>query len=118
MPTARPLWLAGGIVSMALGLVGIALPIMPTVPFFLLAAWCFTRSRPEWAQWLYDHPRYGPGMREWRDRRAISRKAKISAILAMTAGVGFSWFAIGWPWAGISVAVLVICGTWLWTRAE
>jgi uncharacterized membrane protein YbaN (DUF454 family) len=42
----------------------------------------------------------------------------VSAVLAMTAGVGFTWFTVGWPWVLISVAVLVTVGPWIWTRAE
>lgn len=115
---ARPLYLTGGVTALALGLVGIALPIIPTVPFLLLAAFCFARSHPEWAQRLYDHPSYGPGLRDWRDRRAISRRAKISAVLAMAVGVGFTWLSVGFPWAWISIAVLTIAGSWIWTRPE
>ena len=115
---ARPLYLTGGLIALGLGLVGVALPIMPTVPFLLVAAFCFARSHPEWAQRLYDHPTYGPGLRDWRDRRAIGRRAKVSALLAMTAGVGFTWLSVGFPWVWISIAVLTIAGSWIWTRAE
>jgi uncharacterized protein len=114
----RPLYLTGGLTALALGLIGIALPIVPTVPFLLLAAFCFARSHPEWAQRLYDHPTYGPGLCDWRDRRAIGRRAKVSALLAMSAGVGFTWLSVGFPWAWISIAVLAIAGSWIWTRAE
>jgi uncharacterized membrane protein YbaN (DUF454 family) len=91
---------------------------LPTVPFLLLAAFFFAKSHPEWAERLYSHPHYGPSLRQWRDKRAISKRAKISAIVAMAVGVGFTWFTIGWPWVLISVAVLVISGTWIWTRNE
>ncbi len=114
----RPLYLAAGLFAVGLGIVGIALPIVPTVPFLLLAAFCFARSRPDWEQRLLDHPRYGPALRDWRERRAISRRAKLAAIGAMAAGVGFTWFSVGWPWVLISIAVLTICGSWIWTRAE
>lgn len=114
----RHLYLGLGITSFALAMIGIVLPIMPTVPFLLVSAFCFARSNPAWEQALLDHPRYGPPLRQWRERKAISRKAKISAVLAMSAGVGFTWLTVGWPWVLISVAVLVIAGSWIWTRAE
>lgn len=114
----RPLYLATGITSVGLGIVGAFLPIIPTVPFLLLAAFCFARSNPAWEQRLLDHPQYGPSLRDWRTRRAISRRAKIAAVVAMSAGVGFTWLTVGWPWVSISIAVLVICGSWIWTRNE
>lgn len=114
----RRIYLACGAAAFTLGMIGIVLPIMPTVPFLLLAAFCFSRSHPAWAARLYEHPRYGPAMRDWRDRGAISRRAKISAVLAMSAGVAFTWFSIGWPWVMISIMVLVVAGTWLWSRPE
>ena len=114
----QTLWLAAGMACFACGAVGAVLPILPTVPFFLLAAFCFSRSHPHWAERLYNHPLYGPQMREWRDRRAIPRRAKYAAIGAMTVGVGFTWFTIGWPWVLISAGVLLIVGPWIWTRAE
>ncbi len=115
---ARPLYLAGGFVALGLGALGVALPIMPTVPFLLLAAFCFARSHLEWAERLYQHPTYGPGLRDWRDRRAISRKAKLSAVIAMGIGAVFTWLTLGFPWVLVSLAVLGIAGTWIWTRAE
>lgn len=115
---ARHLYLGLGIASFVLAMIGIVLPILPTVPFLLVSAFCFARSNPAWEQALLDHPRYGPPLRQWRERRAISRKAKISAVVAMGAGVGFTWLTVGWPWVLISVAVLVIAGSWIWTRAE
>ncbi|MDG2005303.1 MAG: YbaN family protein [Novosphingobium sp.] len=115
---SRTLFLVLGLLFVALAIVGAFLPILPTVPFLLVAAFCFARSRPEWAQRLYDHPQYGSQLREWRDRQAIGRKAKYASIGAMSAGVVFTWFTIGWPWVLISVSVLVIVGPWIWTRPE
>ena len=114
----RTIWNAAGLLAVGLGIIGVALPIMPTVPFLLLAAFCFARGNPVWEQRLLDHPRYGSSLRDWRARRAISRKAKIGAITAMSAGVAFTWLTIGWPWVLISLAVLTICGSWIWTRNE
>ncbi|MEQ1540008.1 MAG: YbaN family protein, partial [Sphingorhabdus sp.] len=55
----RPLYLTGGIVSTVLGVVGIFLPIMPTVPFLILAAFCFARSDPALEARILNHPVYG-----------------------------------------------------------
>jgi uncharacterized membrane protein YbaN (DUF454 family) len=114
----RQLYLGGGLLSVGLGIAGAFIPIVPTVPFLVLAAFCFARSNPTWEARLLNHPRYGQSLRDWRERGAISRKAKISAIAAMTIGVGFTWFTLGWPWVLVSAAVLLISGSWIWTRNE
>ncbi|MHA7819669.1 MAG: YbaN family protein [Erythrobacter sp.] len=114
----RRLYLVTGIVCVVLGAIGAVLPLLPTVPFLLLAAFCFARSNPAWEQRILDHPTWGPQIADWRTRRAISRKAKIAAIATIAAGVGFTWFTLGFPWVWISVAVLVIVGGWIATRNE
>ncbi|MBA4161782.1 MAG: DUF454 domain-containing protein [Novosphingobium sp.] len=114
----RSLYLGAGLTSLAAGLVGAVLPIVPTVPFLLLAAFCFARSNPVWEQKLLDHPTYGASLRQWRERRAIARPAKIGAIGAMTVGAVVTWFTLGWPWVLVSLAVLVVAGGWIWTRNE
>ncbi len=114
----RRLYLAGGIIAVALGAVGAALPIMPTVPFLLLAVFCFARSNPEWERRILDHPQWGPQVRDWTERRAISRRAKVMAIGAMTVGAVVTWYTLGHPWYWISVAVLVVAGSWIATRNE
>ncbi len=114
----RHLYLVGGLLCVGLGLIGVAIPIMPTVPFLLLAAFCFARSNPAWEQRLLNHPRYGAGLRDWRERKAIGRRAKVGALTAMSAGVIYTSVTIGWPWVLVSAAVLVIAGSWIWTRNE
>jgi uncharacterized protein len=114
----RHLYLGAGLLCVALGLIGAALPIMPTVPFLLLAAFCFARSNPAWEARLLNHPSYGAPLRDWRARKAISRKAKISALVAMSVGAGVTWFTLGMPWVLVSLAILTISGTWIWTRNE
>jgi len=115
---SRPLWIAGGAFFVGLGTLGIFIPLLPTVVFYLIAAWCFSRSHPEWAERLYRHPKYGPHLREWRDRGAITRRGKYAALGTMafsTLVVGMT--AGGW-WLLIPLAVLTTVGTWIWTRPE
>ena len=114
----RHAWFGAGLVASGLGTVGIALPLLPTVPFYLLAAFCFARSRPEWAERLYAHPRYGPALHQWRERRAIGRRAKISALIALAISVVVVELTLGWPWVLIPSGVALVSGTWIWTRAE
>lgn len=114
----RPLWMAAGLLFVGAGAIGAFLPILPTVPFLLLAAFCFARGNPAWEARLLDHPRWGPPMIAWRQRRAISRRAKISALTAMGAGVLLTALTAGFPWWLATLGVVTVSGAWIWTRAE
>jgi uncharacterized membrane protein YbaN (DUF454 family) len=84
----RRVYLCLGYGSLALGIVGVFLPVLPTTPFVLLAAWCFTRSNPAMAERLYNHPRFGALLTTWRDQRAIPLRAKILALTTLAASYG------------------------------
>ena len=114
----RPLYSALGLVAVGLAVVGTVLPIMPTVQFLLLAVYFFARSNPAWEQRILDHPYWGPQVRDWKERRAISRPAKLAAITAMSAGVIFTWATLGHPWYLVSIAILLVVGGWIATRNE
>jgi Uncharacterized protein conserved in bacteria len=88
----RRLYLCLGYGSIALAVLGLALPLLPTTPFLLLAIWCFARSSPERVEWLYEHPRFGGLLSSWRDEGAIPLSAKISAVGAL----GLSYMVILW----------------------
>jgi hypothetical protein len=118
----RPVrWLLLGLAHLfvGLGMLGVALPGVPTVPFLLLAAWAASRSSPRFHRWLYNHPRLGPPLIQWRDRRAIGRRSKALAVTLLLA----SWSILYWqgldPWLlGGLAAFFVVLGSWLVTRAE
>ncbi|MXP29987.1 DUF454 family protein [Porphyrobacter algicida] len=114
----RRVYLVAGWFFVALGAVGAALPLLPTVPFLLLAVYCFARSNPEWERKILDHPHWGPQIADWRERKAISRRAKTLAITSMAIGAVVTYFTLGEPWYFISIAVLVIAGGWIATRNE
>ncbi|GHG13174.1 YbaN family protein [Paracoccus aerius] len=115
----RTLWYGLGLIALGLGIVGIALPVVPTVPFLLLAAAAFARSSPRLERRIMNHPTYGPPVRAWRERGAISRLAKIWATLAMACGVGFSLF-LGMPlWVVVTQAMICTAiGAYVVTRPE
>lgn len=80
--------IAGGSAAVALGLLGAFLPLLPTTPFLLLAAWLFARSSPQMEQWLLNHPHFGSLLRSWRAEGAISRTNKTTAISLIGASYG------------------------------
>src|SRR6056297_2258602 len=81
----RVVWAFCGVLSVSFGAVGVLLPLLPTVPFMLLAAFCFARSTPELHHWLITHPVFGPPIRDWQAYGAIRREAKRLATLSIAA---------------------------------
>jgi uncharacterized membrane protein YbaN (DUF454 family) len=115
---ARRLYLAAGWISVGLGTVGIFLPILPTVPFMILAACCFARSSPALEARLMNHPKYGHHLVAWREKGVVSRRAKWSATAAFIASALIGGLTLALPWSLIPAAVGLVCGTWLWRRPE
>ena len=71
---------------MALGVVGAFLPLMPTVVFMIVAAWCYARGNPAIKRKLLAHPTFGPPVRDWEEHRAISLRGKVLGIAMIVAG--------------------------------
>lgn len=93
--------------SIGLAVVGVALPLLPTTPFVILAAFFASKGSPAFALWLEQHPSFGPAIRHWRIRRAIPRKAKVLAVSMMV----LSWSSM--VWMGASALVLSVSGLFL-----
>lgn len=109
-PAIRFALLAVGWLCVALGVIGIFLPVLPTTPFLLLAAACFVRSSKRFYLWLVLHPRLGPWVRDYLDGQGIPRKAKVYAIGLMWASIALSCYLVPLPWARafmLTSAVLV-----------
>jgi len=81
----RAIWAAFGLLSTGAGIAGIVLPLVPTTPFILLAAFCFARSSPRLEHWILNHRTFGPMIVHWRRHRSIDRRAKRLALLLMGA---------------------------------
>ncbi len=113
----RYVWLAIGWVSVALGIAGIPLPLLPTTPFLLLAAVAFAKSSPRFHAWLLSHPRLGPQILDWQQRGAIRPRAKIAAMVALAASFGIS-LAIGFDGRILAAQAiaLVAVATFILTR--
>jgi uncharacterized membrane protein YbaN (DUF454 family) len=90
MEPARVLWLAVGFLATGCGIAGVVLPLVPTTPFLLLAAFAFARSSPRLHDWLVNHPRFGPPIADWQAHGAISRRTKLVAAAVMIATLALS----------------------------
>ncbi len=98
-----------GLLMIVLAIIGAILPIMPTVPFLLVASWCFARSSPRFHNWLHSHKVFGPPIKQWEEQGVISPFVKILAVGGMS--VGFcSFLLIAKPvlWLAICVAIVLI----------
>jgi hypothetical protein len=86
----RGLLITAGILSLGLGTVGIFLPLLPTTPFLLLAAACFIRSSGRLYQWLIHHRWFGAYIRNYREHRAMTLRAKVVALVLLWGVIGSS----------------------------
>nr|WP_272888323.1 YbaN family protein [Stutzerimonas stutzeri] len=98
-PVVRYLLLGTGWLSVALGVVGIFLPVLPTTPFLLLAAACFVRSSRRFYDWLVMHPRLGPWFRDYLEGNGVPLKGKVYSIIAMWLSIALSCWLVPMPWA-------------------
>ena len=118
-PVAKLLWRVLALVLVALGVIGAFVPVLPTVPFLLAAAWAAGHGWPALERRLLEHPRYGEYIVRWRESGAVPRRAKwaASAMMALSAIVLQATQAplalkIGAP------AVMAAVAVWLWRRPE
>ena len=100
-----------GWLSVALGVIGIFLPVLPTTPFLLLAAACFARSSPRFYHWLVDHPRLGPWMGGYLNGEGIPLKGKVYAIGLMWISIGVSCWLVPMVWARVFMGVSAVLVT-------
>lgn len=103
-----------GVVSLGLGIVGIFLPLLPTTPLLLLAAWCFVRSSSRLYAWLINHPRLGEYIRNFREYRAIPLRVKIVSVTLVWLTLGYCILAVvdEWWWAQAGLLFLAVAISW------
>jgi uncharacterized protein len=108
----RWLWFVAGWMAVAVGGVGIVVPGLPTTVFFIIAAWCFSKSSPRFEQWVLDLPRIGPMVRDHRAGLGMPRKAKRWAVGTMVLFAGASALAVAHPVVSPAILALVAFGAW------
>lgn len=111
----RIVWACLGLTFLAIGVVGIAVLLLPTTPFVLLAAVCFARGSQRLHAWLTGNPVFGPPLYQWKEYGAVSSSAKRAAILAMAAVplltllLGFSYYLAGLQCAALALPAAFVC---------
>ena len=106
---ARLTWLVIGFLALALGALGVVLPLLPTTPLVLVAAFAFARSSESLHQWLLDHDIFGSLIANWRRYGAISRSAKVASVVSMVAVLAIS-LVLAAPVVVIVVQAVVLGG--------
>lgn len=105
----RGLLITAGALSLLLGLIGIVLPLLPTVPFLLLTAACWSRASPRLHRWLLAQPRLGPAIERWERERSVSRATKRTALGVVTLSMLASiWWMHAHPWLRWLLAGLMV----------
>ncbi|MBC7172258.1 MAG: YbaN family protein [Polyangiaceae bacterium] len=108
---ARSIYLLLGWVFFGLGAAGIALPLLPTTPFLVLALWAFSRGSHRLESWLYHHRVFGPRLQQWREHRVIPLRAKLFAWGSMLASLLYMAFGSRVaPPALLSAAAIMLIG--------
>jgi len=114
----RIIYFCLGWVMVALGVIGLVMPLMPGVVFLIAAAACFARSSPRLETWLLEHPTFGKSLRDWRAARAIPRPAKAMACAGMTMGFATFWYGAdpSLPLAAGVAVLFLACAAYVVSR--
>lgn len=105
-----------GHASLTIGFVGIFVPLLPTTPFVLLAAVCYSRGSERFHTWLHRHPRYGPMIHSWREHGAIGPQAKAAGAIMVLLSVAYSAWRLDMPWSVIPIVVGVAVLSFILSR--
>lgn len=105
----KGLLIAGGSLSVALGVIGIFFPVLPTTPFLLLAAFCYARSSERFYHWLLNNRWFGAYIRNYREGRGIPLTEKILAISSLWLTIGFSvLFVVQVMWVKLLLLAIAV----------
>lgn len=96
-------WLLIGGIFFVLGAIGIPLPGWPTTIFWIIAAFCFANSRPEWRDWIYTRPGIGPVIEDFNERGVLSKPSKTGALIGMFGGGAIATWLLWYQWHWLSL---------------
>ena len=109
-----------GWLSFSIGLVGVFLPLLPTVVFWIIAVWLWSKGSPELMQKVYENPQFGAQIKAFMEKGVVSRKGKVAAVISMTISyLLFQLIVTPTFITGLIVAsVLIFIALWLISRPE
>ena len=105
-----------GHASLAIGFVGIFVPLLPTTPFVLLAAVCYSRGSDRFHTWLHRHPRFGPMIHSWREHGAIGPRAKVVGAITVILSISYSALSLDLPWNLVAILIGAAVLTFILSR--
>ena len=99
-----------GLAMVTLGVIGLFLPVFPTTPFLIAAAWSFSRGNPRYAKWLREHAVFGPIIINWEQHRCVAASVKYLAMSMMLLGLGVAWLTLANSWVKLCCVIIVCLG--------
>lgn len=107
-PVLRTMYFVLGWACVVFGAIGVVVPGWPTTVWILIATYFFARSSPRFYNWLMNHRLFGPLIRDWRDGKGLSRRAKTLAVTTIVLSIGTSIWLIPVVWVDLLLAVIAI----------
>lgn len=115
MKLSKALWFTAGIFFLGIAFIGVVVPGIPWSTPTVVAAYCFARSSERMHNWLYNHPRFGPFLKGWNEKRIFPLKLKFFMLATMSTTLLVTWFATGnlnaVVWSGAFMALVAV---WAW----
>ncbi len=114
----RAFWLTLAGVSLGAGALGIVLPLLPTTPFVLVAAYAAAKGSPRLHAWILRHRAFGPVVRDWQSGGTVARRTKLVALATMAVSAIVLPLVAPFGVAAAAIGSMALVGTWLWRRPE
>jgi uncharacterized membrane protein YbaN (DUF454 family) len=117
-PMVRHCLMALGFLMVGLGTLGVFLPVVPTAPFLIVAAWAFSRSSERFHNWLYTHPHFGPPLVAWNRHGVIPVTAKLLSVVGMYGSVALviAFVATDWVLPTVHFGIVTGVAAYILTR--
>ncbi|WP_339008850.1 YbaN family protein [Fusobacterium animalis] len=102
----KKIYICVGLLAVGLGIIGAFLPVMPTVPFLLVALFCFERSSKKYHDMILNNKYFGKVLRDYYEGKGLTTSVKIKAILFLSCGIGFSFYKVQHLYLRIMLVVI------------